>query len=138
MQVAWIEIKAESLSGFNGFKSSFRGNDIECYFGWMYFKREFYAALVEHVEDRVPELSKAFETLIDHFFAYGREAVDHMPDRGAGKPLTTLTPIFFAARAVSFMAAIAHLREFFQRNIGELSAEQCYRSCVFRDVASFI
>ena len=75
----------------------------------MHFERELYAALGEHVEDRVPALGELFETVVDHRVWHRRERIQQVPDGRAGEAVHHADAKFCAARAVFFISSAARL-----------------------------
>jgi len=58
----------------------------------VYLQGELHAALVEHVQDRVPQLGEGLEAVLHHLVADGREAVEQVPDGRPGEAVHHLDP----------------------------------------------
>ncbi len=83
VEMAGIEVEAEGLSVLDGGESPFGGEDVEGDFGWVHFEGEPNAALIEDIENGIPESSEVVESLLDAGFTDRRETVEHVPDAGS-------------------------------------------------------
>ena len=75
VQVARVEIEAESFTAVYRFDGALGGDDIEGDLRRMHFKSKTHPALVEHVENRVPHLGEVLEALFDRLFRHRRKTV---------------------------------------------------------------
>jgi len=85
VEMAGVEIEAKFGAVVERFERPLSGVDIESNLGGMDFEGEFDAAFGEDVENRIEAIGKEFEAVVDHFAGDGREAVEQVPDRAAGK-----------------------------------------------------
>ena len=81
VQVAGVEIEAESLAMADCLQGPVCGIDVEGDLGGMHLQAESDANFVEDVQDRVEHLGEVGKTLVDGLIGHRWEAVQHVPDR---------------------------------------------------------
>src|SRR6187551_268763 len=85
-EVARVVVEPERGPTIHGFECALRRGDVEGNLRRVHLEREADACRVERVEDRIPAIREVTETGVDHCRRYGWEAVEQVPDRGAGEP----------------------------------------------------